>query len=133
MKVLARGAAALLAAAGAMAAGPARAQVDVQSLFAEMDGNRDGFIDREEFSMNKGAIFYALDRNRDLKVEQDETALSPEAFQKYAGTDGVLDGLEIYDVPQTRFEAFDRDGNRKIGMQEFLDHIMALRGERLGR
>lgn len=97
------------------------------ALFKELDDNGDGMIDREEFSLNKGAIFYRLDQNRSLKLERSETKLDRPQFQKYAGKDNVIDGGELFNMPAAGFEAFDQDHDRQISRSEFRQQLAALR------
>lgn len=98
-----------------------------QSFFKDLDANGDGSIDREEFSLYKGAIFYAMDKNRDLKIERSETRLDADTFRKYAGSDGTIDSLELFDTPGAQFEAFDRNGDQRISREEFRQQLASLR------
>jgi hypothetical protein len=59
--------------------------------FAIMDEDEDGFISRPEFQSERGAIFLAVDRNNSFTLTSDEMHVTPEAFQKIAGDNGVVD------------------------------------------
>lgn len=96
-------------------------------FFHDLDSDRNGVVDREEFDVNKGAILYSLDKNRSLTIEQAETKLAPQQFSRYAGDDGVIDGLELFDMPGTRFEAFDQDGDQQISAPELRRQLASLR------
>lgn len=118
----------VLAAALSALSAPAWAQSQGANFFKELDADGDGGIDPAEFSMYKGAIFYSLDQNRSLKLEKPETRLNAQKFRDYAGDDGVIDGMELFELPNARFEAFDQDGDRKISKAEFGRQIASLRG-----
>lgn len=96
-------------------------------MFNELDDNGDGAVDREEFSLNKGAILYRLDSNRSLELEQSETKMAPQIFRQYAGKDNVIDGGELFEMPAAGFEAFDQDRDSKITRPEFRRQLTALR------
>lgn len=98
-------------------------------FFRELDANGDGAIDRTEFDIQKGAVLYAIDKNHNLKVERSETRLTLQQFRQYAGDDGIIDGLEVFDVPSTRFEAFDQNGDQKITPEESRQQLAVIRGE----
>lgn len=105
----------------------AHAQERSGRFFEEMDTNRDGFVDPEEYTLRKGAILYSLDANHDLKIEQKETRLSPAQFGQYAGGDGFIDGGEFFELPGASFGAFDRNGDRRISREEFRLQVAELR------
>ncbi len=96
-------------------------------FFRELDSDGDGMISREEFTLNKGVILYMLDANHDLKVQRKETRLSPEQFAKYAGSDGVLDGGEFFNLPTVTFSSFDTNGDQRISREEFRKHVAEIR------
>ncbi|MGE5548457.1 MAG: EF-hand domain-containing protein [Solirubrobacterales bacterium] len=106
----------------------AAAQQKDADFFRMLDTNGDGVIDREEFSLQKGTILYALDKNRNLKIDQNETKLPPEKFDQYAGADHVIDGLELFTMPEAQFEAFDRNRDQQITLDEFRQQLAVLRG-----
>lgn len=111
----------------ALAALPAHAQDRQTTFFREMDTNGDGFVDEEEFTLRRGEILYMLDSNHNLKLERNETKLSPEQFRRYAGADGTLDGGDFFNLPSARFSAFDKDGDRQISRAEFRTQIAEIR------
>lgn len=104
-----------------------QAQPRDETFFQEMDANGDGVIDQQEFTLQKGVILYLLDRNHDLKIERNETRLTPDAFRQYAGTDGTIDGVDLFNMPAARFQAFDRDGNQTITPSEFRQQLADIR------
>ncbi|MCR6632837.1 MAG: hypothetical protein NVV74_23880 [Magnetospirillum sp.] len=116
----------LAIAVSAMAAA-AHAQSRDETFFRELDTNGDGVVDETEFTLQKGVLFYLIDKNHDLKIEQSETKLTREAFQQYAGPDGVVDGLDLFDVPGAQFQAFDRNGDQKITRAEFQRQLAEIR------
>ena len=96
-------------------------------FFRELDADGDGMISREEFTLNKGVVLYMLDANHDLKIQRKETRLSPEQFAEYAGSDGVLDGGEFFNLPSVTFSAFDSNGDQQISPDEFRKHVAEIR------
>lgn len=118
-----------LALAVALSALPAagHAQSRDDTFFREMDTNGDGVIDQEEFTLQKGVILYLIDKNHDLKIERNETKLSPEVFRQYAGKDGTIDGLDLFNMPEARFQAFDLNSDRKVTYSEFHQHLVDIR------
>lgn len=118
--------AALAAMMSAQALG-AHAEDRDDRFFRQLDTNGDGRVDTEEFTLQKAAILYALDNNRNLKVEQAETKVAPGQFRQYAGEDGVIDGLELFELPEAQFSAFDRDGDHAITAAEFRRQVAGLR------
>lgn len=104
-----------------------RTQARGDTFFREMDTNGDGVISQEEFTLQKGVVFYLIDKNHDLKIEQTETKLTPDAFRQYAGTDGTIDGLDLFNMPGARFQAFDLNGDQKVTPAEFRQHLADIR------
>jgi hypothetical protein len=96
-------------------------------FFHELDANNDGNISQEEFTLQKGVILYMLDKNHNLKIEREETRLSPEQFAQYAGKDGTLDGGDLFNLPAARFSAFDQNNDQKISLEEFRQQLARLR------
>lgn len=98
-------------------------------FFRELDADGDGAVTPQEFTLQKSVVLYMLDANHDLKLERTETRLTASQFQQYAGEDGVIDGLELFDLPQARFAAFDEDGDRRMTSAEFRAQLANLRGD----
>lgn len=96
-------------------------------FFRELDTDGDSMVTPEEFTLNKGTVLYMLDANHDLKIQRNETRLSPEHFAQYAGADGTLDGGEFFNLPSAGFSAFDRDGDRRISRDEFRKQVAEIR------
>lgn len=105
---------------------PAAAQ-GRDAFFQQLDQDGDGNINHEEYTLEKGAILYSLDKNRSLKLEPGETKLPQEKFRQYAGADGVIDGGEMFDLPEIRFEAFDTNGDQTISLEEYRQQVASLR------
>lgn len=93
-------------------------------LFARLDTDGDGFIQRPEFQIKSMEVFFENDRNENIKLEPEETNLSAEAFAAAdQDNDGVLSGVEFLDAPFAKFEAADLNTDQKITQREFEQFI----------
>ena len=92
----------------------------IDQIFARLDGNGDGVIDRTEFQIRKMELFYESDANQNIQLEPEEVNLKPEVFAA-ADTDGdgVLSGVEFIEAPFTQFEAADTNSDHEITPEEF--------------
>jgi hypothetical protein len=116
-----------LALALATQAVPVAAQDRDKAFFKQLDQNGDGGVDLEEYTLEKGAILYSLDKDRSLKLEPGETKLPPAKFRQYAGEDGLIDGGEMFEMPEIQFGAFDTNGDRTISAEEYRRQVTSLR------
>lgn len=117
----------ILAVFVALQAVPAAGQGRDATFFKQLDQNGDGGIDWEEYTLEKGAILYSLDKDRSLKLEPGETKLPRDKFREYAGADGVIDGGEMFELPEIQFDAFDTNGDDTISPEEFRRRVASLR------
>jgi EF hand len=92
--------------------------------FAIMDEDQDGFISRPEFQSERGAVFLAVDRNNSFTLTSDEMQLTPEAFQKLAGDNGVVDIGELFSSDAISFEKVDANGDKQLSFGEFSEFIL---------
>jgi Ca2+-binding EF-hand superfamily protein len=98
---------------------PALADV-VDQIFARLDSNGDGVIDRTEFQIKKMELFYESDANQNIQLEPEETNLKPEVFAAAdTNGDGVLSGVEFIEAPFIQFEAADTNSDHVITREEF--------------
>ncbi len=86
--------------------------------------DQDGFISRPEFQSERGAIFLAVDRNNSFTLTSDEMHLTPEAFRKIAGDNGVADIGELFSSDAISFEKVDADDDKLPSYGEFSEFIL---------
>ncbi len=92
----------------------------VDRIFARLDSNGDGVIDRTEFQIKKMELFYESDANQNIQLEPEETNLKPEVFAAAdTNGDGVLSGVEFIEAPFAQFEAADTNSDQVITREEF--------------
>lgn len=76
-------------------------------LFAALDADGNGRVDRAEWKTRKMAIFYIRDVNGDIQLSRQEMpGLAADVFAKAdLNNDGMLSGYEFNQAPFTQFEA----------------------------
>lgn len=88
-----------------------------------MDTDGDGLVSRPEFQAGKGAVFLAIDEDSSMTLSQNEMRLTPDAFKKLAGDDGVVDGEEFIATDVASFDAIDKNKDHQIDLAELVDYI----------
>lgn len=96
-----------------------------EALFAVLDENGDGRIDRAEWQTRKMAIFYTRDVDNDFQVSRDEMPrLTRSRFDETdLNKDGFLSGYEFNQAPLSRFDDADEDGDGNITIGEFRGYM----------
>jgi Ca2+-binding EF-hand superfamily protein len=99
----------------------ARGAASPAELFAILDTDANGQIDRTEWQIRKMAIFYMRDRNNDLQLAPDELpGLDRTRFSEAdLNADGTLSGYEFDQAGFARFEQADRNTDGAVSTQEF--------------
>ncbi|HVO26912.1 MAG TPA: EF-hand domain-containing protein [Candidatus Margulisiibacteriota bacterium] len=104
----------------AWAQGPAQSY-DPRAAFAQVDTNKDGQIDIEEFHVRLVEVFYSADTNKDGFLSADEYARLPfsGAF-KAADTngDGRISLAEFVTIRFRQFEAADTNHDYQLSVDE---------------
>jgi len=96
----------------------------LQSHFLTMDEDRDGFISRPEYERGRGAIFIALDKDGNFRLTEDELHLTPQAFDKIAGPDRVVEIGELFQSASASFDEIDVNGDKRLSFPEFREFIL---------
>ncbi len=87
--------------------------------FELLDENGDGIVSLPEFKNNQMLIFYIMDRNRDLVLTRDETALPEDVFDRIAGAGGKINTMEFLNVVDSAFTLADTNHDSVIDWNEF--------------
>ena len=110
----------LVCSSPAWAEGPTK-PYDPRAAFAEVDTNKDGQIDIEEFHVRLVEVFYSADTNKDGFLSADEYARLPfsGAF-KAADTngDGRISLAEFVTIRFRQFEAADTNHDYQLSVDE---------------
>lgn len=93
-------------------------------LFARLDTDGDGNLQRPEFQNKSIEVFFVRDRSENIMLELEETNLSAEAFAEAdRDKNGSLSGVEFLDASFAQFEAADLNTDQKITRREFEQFI----------
>jgi hypothetical protein len=96
----------------------------LQGYFRTMDQDGDGLISRPEFQSGRGAVFLAIDRNNSMSLTSDEMRLTPEAFSKLAGEDGVVMPEEFVNADVAPFDEIDASRDNEISYDELRSFVL---------
>ena len=96
----------------------------LHGYFASMDQDGDGFISRPEFEGERGAVFLAIDKNNSMFLTPDEMHLTPEAFAKLAGDDGIVVPGEFFNADIASFETIDANQDLQLSYEELRDFVL---------
>ena len=114
---------------GAIAADLSADRNRTAKIFTLLDEDGDARISMAEFKNNQMLVFYVLDRNKDLALTRNETALSAEAFARLAGPDGRISTLEFLNVVDHAFNTADTNHDGTLDQQEFFALVQRVREE----
>ena len=102
---------------------------DAKYVFEMADSNKDGRVNRVEFTLTKMDVFFLRDKNRDQKLSKEELSnVGAAAFS--AGDkdgDGYLSAFEFHQSNFVQFEAVDQNHDGSITFDEFLAFRQSLR------
>jgi len=96
----------------------------LRGYFKTMDQDGDGLISRPEFQSGRGAVFLAIDRNNSMSLTSDEMHLTPEAFSKLAGEDGIVMPEEFVDADVASFDEIDASRDNQISYDELRGFVL---------
>lgn len=96
----------------------------LQGYFATMDRDGDGVISRPEFEGERGAVFLAIDKNNSMFLTPDEMHLTPEAFSKLAGADGIVIPDEFLSSDIATFEKIDANHDLQLSYEEVREFVL---------
>src|SRR5215470_7355082 len=83
----------------------------IDQIFKRLDVNGDGKVTREEFTLEKIAVFTWLDTNQDNALEIEETKLSVKQFRAIdTNGDGKISDIEFVESKYADFSHFDSSG-----------------------
>lgn len=123
--------AAVLACAGAAGAQTSpRPAYDPRAAVAEADGNRDGYVDYQEFVARITEVYYLNDANRDgsLSVEEARSALV--VTENLREADGNGDGrLTVHELLRARVQDFGAADENRDGLLSAQEVITAYEGK----
>lgn len=99
-----------------------------EQLFAALDIDGNGRIDRAEWQARKMAIFYIRDRNNDIALSREEVpGLYKDRFAEAdIDGDGRLSGFEFNQAAFAQFDKADLDSDGAITGEEFVLYLDAL-------
>ena len=95
---------------------------DPTAAFAEVDVNRDGYVDREEFHRRQVDVFFHGDTDKDGYMSMDEVRAAvvfPEDFENADKNDD--DRIALYEFIAVRFYQFDdvdTDKDGRLSLEE---------------
>lgn len=98
---------------------------DPQTIFAHIDLNKDGKLDRQEFQHWISETFFLLDSNKDGKLtlaelQQAHSSIDPKQFAANdRNRDGALDSEEFQRALLQDFADADKDKDGGLSFQEF--------------
>lgn len=96
----------------------------LRSHFLTMDEDRDGFITRPEYQRGRGAVLIVLDKDGDFRLTANELRLTPEAFDKIAGPDNVVEIGELFQSASASLDDIDLNGDKQLSYPEFREFIL---------
>ena len=110
----------------------ARGAASPAELFAILDTDASGQVDRTEWQIRKMGIFYMRDRNNDLQLAPDELpGLDRTRFlDADLNSDGTLSGYEFGQADFAQFDKADQDGDGVISREEFSAFASAISASR---
>ncbi|MBP2311297.1 EF-hand domain-containing protein [Azospirillum soli] len=114
---------------GALAADLSAERNRTAKIFELLDEDGNGRISMTEFKNNQMLVFYVLDRNKDLALTRNETALSAEVFARVAGPDGKISTFEFLNAVDSAFNAADTNHDEALDQQEFFALVQHVREE----
>jgi hypothetical protein len=111
---------ALLALATPAAGQPAPPAASVRELHAVADRNKDGVVDRHEFTTRQVDVFYFQDANKDGGLVASELPKNSGIDMKAADRngDGKLQVSEFLEARDDQFEAADADHDGALSLAE---------------
>lgn len=98
------------------------------ALFAVLDADGNGRIDRPEWQTHKMAIFYRRDVNNDIQLSRGELpGLAQDRFSEADfNMNGVLSGYEFNQAAFSQFDKADTDGDGSLSESEFRGYMAAI-------
>jgi hypothetical protein len=97
-----------------------------KQVFDILDANHDGVVTRQEFLLNKTAVFYRFLKvvGLDQHLNPEDIKITPEAFAHAdLDGDGKLSGAEFVEAPFTQFDAIDSNHDGEITFEEFSEFL----------
>jgi Ca2+-binding EF-hand superfamily protein len=97
-----------------------KGEAQLKKSFGIFDTNKDGVIDRTEFRLQTGQMFFVSDKNRDSHLTPDELPnTGPKVFAEVdTNGDGKLTVNEFGDSRLMKFETYDLNKDNKITLDE---------------
>ncbi len=102
---------------------------DSKRIFAIVDINKDGLVDRIEYRMKKMDVFYSRDKNRDRHLIREELSNMSAATFSAIDKDGdnLMSAFEFNQADISKFEAVDLNDDGSITFNEFVAFRKSLR------
>ena len=102
---------------------------DSKRIFAIVDINKDGLVDRIEYKLNKMDVFFSRDINRDRHLSREELSNMSAATFSAVDKDGdnLISGFEFNQADISKFEAVDLNDDGGITFDEFVTFRKSMR------